>query len=77
MEAVDTMADTPIIAAKEDAVRSVDTIGVVAKAVGSTVILHTTVGLLECAIIQSNTEGPQKKTTRRTRCDATRCRGAI
>ena len=38
MESLDNTADTPIIAAKEDAVRNTDTIGEVDKVVGATVI---------------------------------------
>ena len=38
IEAVDTTADTPIIAAEEDAVRNAEEIGKVDKMVGATVI---------------------------------------
>ena len=76
MEAVDTMADTPIIVVNEDTVRNTEEIVVVDEAVGPTVILHTTVGLTECALIQEKTAGSWQKTTRMTRCGATRCQGA-
>ena len=38
MEAMDTMADTPIITAKEDAVQNAEEIGEVDEMVGETVI---------------------------------------
>ena len=38
MEALDTTADTPIIAAEEDEVRNAEEIGAVDKVVGATVI---------------------------------------
>ena len=60
MEAVDTTADTPIIAAKEDAVRNSEEIGTVEKAVKATVIWHTTIGLMECALVWAKTTGTQQ-----------------
>ena len=38
MEAVDTSADTPVIADEKDAVRNAEEIGAVAEAVGATMI---------------------------------------
>ena len=73
MEDVDTTVDTPIIAAKEDAVHNEEEIGTVAESVRAEMVWHTTVGLAEFALFREKTAGPRQKATRRTWCGATRC----
>ena len=72
MEAEYTMVNTTIIAVEEDAVQNAEEIGAVDEAVGATMIWLTTVGLMECVLIQEKNAGTRQKATRRTRCGATR-----
>ena len=71
MDNMDTTVTNPGIAVKEDVVHKPTWIGAEDVVVESTVILHITVGHIECVPIQANTAGPRQTDTRRTRCGAT------
>ena len=77
MEDVDTTVTNTIIAVEEDKVYSTTVIGAEAVMVEATLILHITVGHMECVPIRAKTAGTRKMDTRRTWCSATRFQNVI
>ena len=74
MEDVDTTETNTVIVVEEDATQKTTGIGAGAVVVEPTVILHITVGHMECVTIRAKNTGTQKTDTKRKRCGVTRCR---
>ena len=70
---MDITATKPVTAVEEDAEHKTMGIGVGDVVVYPTVILHLTVGHIECLPIREKTAGPQKMDTKRMEYSVTRC----
>ena len=66
MEDVDITATNPYNSVKEDAEHKTTGIGLEDVVLYTKLILHITVGHMECLPIQTNTSGPQQMVTKRT-----------